>query len=399
MVAIAPIRRASRKLREAALPVRAQRVDRERGIIYGVKILGLESRNKRRYLPEAIRKAIPLYEGAKVKRNHTRSPNADRDPDDTVGWLESVRQDEKGELYGDLHLLNPAGEFERKVMSAAELKPDLYGLSHDADGDWNLKEGWQEVYQITDVASVDLVDKPATNDGLFESEKPMLKLKLREWADKVKLEKPARKILRRLIEAGYMDGDSDVDTGMEEAPADDAPAEDHTAMLRAGFAGSCGSIVDQALDGEMDPKEALKKLKELINTHSKLRGSDDDEQLEEDDEEETDDELEECEDDDMKKKESYRTRVLKARKLCEAMKVDPDFDLVEAVAALPDDASRRRLVEREKKKAPAGPDRRPRSQAAGSRVTESDDGVLDVAKITDGAGFARALGKKVKAAS
>ena len=49
------------------------RVDREKGIVYGVKIIGLQSPNRtdgsngRRYLPEALQRAIPLYEGMKVR--------------------------------------------------------------------------------------------------------------------------------------------------------------------------------------------------------------------------------------------------------------------------------------------------------------------------------------------
>ncbi len=44
----------------------AMRVDREHGVIRGVKLLGLVSRNGRRYLPAALQQAAGLYEGAKV---------------------------------------------------------------------------------------------------------------------------------------------------------------------------------------------------------------------------------------------------------------------------------------------------------------------------------------------
>ena len=47
-------------------------VDRLAGVIRGVKILGLESRNGRTYLPEALAAAAPLYEGAKVNVNHPK---------------------------------------------------------------------------------------------------------------------------------------------------------------------------------------------------------------------------------------------------------------------------------------------------------------------------------------
>lgn len=41
------------------------RVDRDAGVIRGVKLLGLNSRNGRRYREGALVEAIGLYEGAK----------------------------------------------------------------------------------------------------------------------------------------------------------------------------------------------------------------------------------------------------------------------------------------------------------------------------------------------
>ena len=56
-------------------------VDREAGVLRGVKILGLQSRNGRSYLPEALSAASKLYEGAKVNVNHPKgNPLAPRSP-------------------------------------------------------------------------------------------------------------------------------------------------------------------------------------------------------------------------------------------------------------------------------------------------------------------------------
>src|SRR5690606_32759424 len=58
----------------------ALRVDRQRAVIQGVKILGLKSRNGRTYLPEALAAAAGLYEGVKVNVNHPKGgPLAPRD--------------------------------------------------------------------------------------------------------------------------------------------------------------------------------------------------------------------------------------------------------------------------------------------------------------------------------
>ena len=64
----------------------AIRVDAAAGVVRGVKILGLTSRNGRSYKPEALAAAIPLYEGAKVNVNHPRgAPTAPRDYQDRIG--------------------------------------------------------------------------------------------------------------------------------------------------------------------------------------------------------------------------------------------------------------------------------------------------------------------------
>ena len=56
------------------------RVDRGAGIIRGVKILGLESRNGRRYPAETLLRAVELYDGAKVNVNHANgNPVGPRD--------------------------------------------------------------------------------------------------------------------------------------------------------------------------------------------------------------------------------------------------------------------------------------------------------------------------------
>ena len=57
---------------EIAAASSAVRVDRENGIIRGVRIIGLTSRNGRRYKPEALRQSIGLYEGVRVFQNHPR---------------------------------------------------------------------------------------------------------------------------------------------------------------------------------------------------------------------------------------------------------------------------------------------------------------------------------------
>ncbi len=146
------------------------RVDKAAGIIRGVKILGFKSRNGRRYLREAVAKAVPMYEGRGVNIDH-RKPNeqiSERSMRDNFGELRNVHLREDG-LYGDLHYLVSHAEADT-VAERAEKFPNQIGMSHDAAGQ-TLREGNEVVVEsIDEVISVDLVLYPATTDGLFESE-------------------------------------------------------------------------------------------------------------------------------------------------------------------------------------------------------------------------------------
>src|SRR5262249_53625934 len=124
------------RLREYTSPMgRPARVDKARGILYGVKLLGQESRNGRRYLPEAIRNAVKLYEGCPVSANHRRDPKSSPDVRNRIGWIEGVRVDRNGDLRGNVHLLSVKDPLSIRLMEAAERHPErIFGFSHDALG-------------------------------------------------------------------------------------------------------------------------------------------------------------------------------------------------------------------------------------------------------------------------
>lgn len=145
------------------------RVDRGAGVIRGVKILGLESRNRRTYLPEALRRAASLYEGAKVNVNHPKgSPNGPRDYQDRIGLLRNVRLEQAdGGLRGDFHF-NPKHALAEQLIWDAEHSPENVGFSHNVEARTNPKNGRAVVEEIIRVQSVDLVADPATTRGLFE---------------------------------------------------------------------------------------------------------------------------------------------------------------------------------------------------------------------------------------
>lgn len=154
------------------------KVDRERGIIPGVKILGFESKNGRFYPPPVVRRAVALYEGAKVNINHPRSgnPAEPRAYEDRFGVVRNARIEEGsgGGVYGDLHF-NPKHSLAEQLAWDAEHNPESLGFSHNAvlrlGG--KTKLGQIVVEEIAQVKSVDIVADPATTRSLFESEDTM----------------------------------------------------------------------------------------------------------------------------------------------------------------------------------------------------------------------------------
>jgi hypothetical protein len=143
------------------------RVDRALGVIHGVKIVGLESLNKRSYTPGALSRAMPLYEGAKVNIDHRdegqRVSYAQR-----IGAIKNVAQREDG-LYADFHF-NPKHQLAEQLCWDAENAPQNVGFSHDANARTTRRDGKVIVEEIVKVHSVDLVANPATTHGLFEGE-------------------------------------------------------------------------------------------------------------------------------------------------------------------------------------------------------------------------------------
>ncbi|MFN0050543.1 MAG: hypothetical protein ACKV0T_00030, partial [Planctomycetales bacterium] len=147
----------------------APQVDRDAGVIRSVRVLGRTSRNGREYSAAALQQAARLYEGLGVNLNHPRAAQSDRarDVEEGIGWLESVEVRDDG-VYGDLHYFRTHPQAEL-VLEAAQRNPRRFGLSHHAHGRVVTQEGKLVVESVESVRSVDLVQNPATNLGLFES--------------------------------------------------------------------------------------------------------------------------------------------------------------------------------------------------------------------------------------
>ncbi len=145
------------------------RVDRDFGVLRGVKLIGLESLNGRRYRPAALSAAVGLYEGAKVNVNHPKDgPLAPRDYRDRLGVIRQVEFRADEGLFGNLHF-NPKHALAEQLAWDAEHNPRNVGFSHNVLAKL-VREGEHTVVEaITHVRSVDLVADPAATQGLFEA--------------------------------------------------------------------------------------------------------------------------------------------------------------------------------------------------------------------------------------
>jgi hypothetical protein len=150
----------------------SMRVEREAGVIRGVKILGVESRNGRTYLADALIEAAPLYEDIKVNVNHPKgNPLSPRDYQDRIGAIRNVTVRAAEGLFGDFHF-NPKHALAEQLIWDAGHAPENVGFSHNVQARTTRRGDRTVVEAITKVQSVDLVADPATTRGLFEAKGP-----------------------------------------------------------------------------------------------------------------------------------------------------------------------------------------------------------------------------------
>ncbi|MFO0846614.1 MAG: hypothetical protein U0797_30315 [Gemmataceae bacterium] len=139
------------------------RVDRQAGRLRGVKLLGWESANSRRYRPEGV--DPQLYVGKPINIGHHYG-RGDRPITDRIGVVESAERRRNG-IFGVVkfflsHPYTPA------VLEMAEVAPHVIGFSHSARGtEVRTPSGGSEISKLESVASCDLVTDPATVAGLF----------------------------------------------------------------------------------------------------------------------------------------------------------------------------------------------------------------------------------------
>jgi hypothetical protein len=230
------------------------RVDREAGVIREVKALGWKSLNGREYVPAGVN--VAHYEGRVVYSDHSRR-GEQRSVRDAIGILEGAEKRDSGIYAQRLRLFNPKGEFEQRVMTAAEVAPHVFGLSHTAKGRTRPGGRGEVVEEVMSVQSVDLVGDPATVTGLYESRGAGMKtLTVKEIQQALKAKRPDyARALTEMAEAGIMGPDMPMPE-----PADE-PAAGAGADHRQAIKDACKACLD---DDSLDLKTMVNKIKKLM---------------------------------------------------------------------------------------------------------------------------------------
>lgn len=141
-------------------------IDRENGIIKGVKLLGLNSRNGATYQWNTCRKQAHLYNGAKVYCHH-----GSKDSQFPFGTIQNAVDTDTG-FFGDIKY-NPKLSTTEGVLWYIDNDPSAIGMSPDHIVKMTPGPNGSKVYtDIVRVNSVDFVSDPATTKGVFESMNP-----------------------------------------------------------------------------------------------------------------------------------------------------------------------------------------------------------------------------------
>ena len=242
------------------------RIDKEAGIIYGVRVIGTTSRNRRDYPADVLKANQGKYNESRVYIDHNRKAG-ERSIRDKWGQLREIRVGAEGGLEADLHY-NRFHSMTPQLIEDAERFPKSFGLSHTASGDEEKRAGRNVVTSIDEVFSVDLVSNPATTDGLFESEDDMLTVgKLLESnAAKHKFAKVLLEGLKRFKEEGE-DGSMDPMAAPVDAPAEGASPED---QVDAAFKAAVMAVLD---DSALDAAGRMAKIKAILQAQEKAEAA------------------------------------------------------------------------------------------------------------------------------
>jgi hypothetical protein len=146
-------------------------VDRTESTVDGVKLMGWESKNKRRFSEAARQEIFSLCENAKINVNHnTADLSAPRNYGDRFGFVMSRTREADG-IYGKVKV-NPKHPLAEQFFWDAEHAPQNCGFSpvYAPKKTSRDREGFLLVEGVSRVSSIDLVADPATTNSLKESQ-------------------------------------------------------------------------------------------------------------------------------------------------------------------------------------------------------------------------------------
>lgn len=239
-------------------------IDRDAGLVRGVKILGESSRNpppNNNVYPRPTReKAAGLIEGAAVYVDHPArgTEGRTRSYRDKFAVLANVREAGDG-LYGDLRF-NPKHPLAEQFLWDAQHNPAGVGLSINAVGRTSRRGGKSLVEEIVEVNSVDLVSVPATTKGLFESREPMATTTVKAILE-ANCKAPWQRRILEQMEAEGLPMAAEVPAPAEEESSDD--------QIWSAFRQAILAAID---DDSLDIKATLKKIGEILKAYEKLTG-------------------------------------------------------------------------------------------------------------------------------
>ncbi len=342
------------------------KVDKDAGIVRDVLVCGTESANGRRYPWGAGLTCDPaVYEGRPVNCDHGKAATVDR----RLGWLANVRVGPDGRPRADLHVLT-SHPMAARVLEAAERNPALFGLSHVAVARTRMDKGTEVIEAIQSVESVDLVAEPATTKSLYEGTMPTtLKTFLeavggrrapaaKKWAKS--------KVVREMDEMGApMD--------LPPPPPADMPEPDADEATTNAFKAAISAVVDKAMSGGMDPKEALSKIKTLLRSHGDINGDGTVDGADIDAADDTDAPAEELEKAESKGVQKGKQLVYEAIKTAQAVGLPADPETLDLIGSFPADritAVAKKLAEAKSAEAKPAAEK-PKTTPRQTTVTES----------------------------
>jgi hypothetical protein len=140
-------------------------------VLKDVLFLGFKSTNNREYSADALKEAVGLYDAKPIYIDHS---STERKLSERFGTSENARFTDKG-IVGDIKVLTSHPLFSVIKESYDKRTPSI-GISQNAVGTGEVRDGTMIVNKIVKVISLDLVSNAASVRNLRESEDKTVQL-------------------------------------------------------------------------------------------------------------------------------------------------------------------------------------------------------------------------------